>query len=323
MSTGHNAGAETTLHGVMLALRKAGHQTLVLASRPFRDGSGSYVLDGVKIQAFASKQDPFLHFPHHDIILTQLECAQRAWLLGRQLGKPTIQLVHNNTEYSRTIAERYTDYLVFNSEHIAKDLSYIDKPSVVMYPIVDPKCYNVQSSCRYITLINLSDGVEPFYDKGFRTFYELARRNPQLEFLGVKGAYGTQVIPSPLPANITIWEHTNNILDVYRQTAVLLMPSKTESYGRVAVEAACSGIPTISCDLPGPREAGVSYDYIDPKDYDFWNDTLHAILNNYPWISKIAEDKANDVWENTQQQLENFLQFVEMAVMDYPGATVT
>jgi glycosyltransferase involved in cell wall biosynthesis len=33
------------------------------------------------------------------------------------------------------------------------------------------------------------------------------------------------------------------------------MPSRRESYGRVAVEAAMSGIPTVASDLPGIREA--------------------------------------------------------------------
>src|SRR5690606_27495572 len=43
--------------------------------------------------------------------------------------------------------------------------------------------------------------------------------------------------------------------DVYARTRVLLMPSKQETYGRTAVEAACSGIPTIAAPTPGLVES--------------------------------------------------------------------
>ncbi len=313
---GHNAGAETTLHNVMIALKNQGHEVQALCSRPHKDGSGSFVLDGVMVNGYASKRDPFLYFPQYDITVAQLETAQRAWIISRELKQPAVQLVHNNTEYSRTIAERYSDYLIFNSQHVRDDLSFIEKPSMVLYPIIDPDLYRVESTNEFITLINLSDGTDPWYDKGYRVFYEMARRFPDQQFLGVAGAYGNQHIED-LP-NVTILPHQNNILQVYRKTKLLLVPSTVESFGRVAVEAAASGIPSISSDLPGPREAGCSQFFCDPEDFDGWEANIRHVLGSAnPSVVNNTLDASAHLWKETQYQRQDLSGFLEAIVEDY------
>ena len=311
VATGHNAGAETTLHDLNRECKLAGHSVSHLASRPFKDGSGPFVVDGVKVQAHGSKQDPFLYFPQADVILSQLESSARAHLVAGQLGKPHIQLVHNTTEFSQGIA-KYADYLIWNCESTRSSME-VSKPGVTVYPIIDPDRYRVTFEVpkedRYITLVNLSDGSEPFYDKGFRVFYHLAEQFPDLKFLGVKGAYGNQEVRD-LP-NVEIVDHTANMLSVYRRTAVLLVPSTVESFGRVAVEAAASGIPSLSTDLPGPREAGVSYSYLDPKDYFYWEGALRNVLNNYGKASTLALERSRTLWMQTRGQIESFFSLLE------------
>lgn len=314
--SGHNAGAETTLHQMMLAIKRAGHKVMALASRPFKDGSGSYVLDGVMVQAYSSKHDPNLYFPQFDVILTQFECAQRAWYIAEQLHIPSVQVVHNNTEYARNIALRYNDYLVYNSEHVKRDIeqrmeSYPDivKPNVLLHPIVDPKRYEVETTREYITLVNLSDGSLPFYDKGYRAFYHLAEKFPNEKFLGVKGAYGEQQIRD-LP-NVTIMEHTNNILDVYRQSKVMLVPSEIESWGRVPIEAACSGIPSLTSTAPGLKESGIGYDRIHYTDFVGWEEGLQRLLENYDRASYSAKEKANRLHLSSEYEIAEFIEFIE------------
>jgi len=311
VSTGHNAGAETTLHDLNRECKRQGHSVSHLGSRAFKDGSGSFVVDGIKVQAHGSKQDPFLYFPGADVIFSQLESSARASLVTAQLGKPHIQLVHNTTEFSQGIA-KYADYLVWNCENTRSSME-VSKPGVTVYPLIDPARYHVDfdvdPSERYVTLINLSDGTDPFYDKGFRVFYWLARRFPDLRFLGVRGAYGNQAIQD-LP-NVTIVDHTANILEVYRKTAVLLVPSTVESFGRVAVEAAASGIPSLSSDLPGPREAGCSYAYIHPEDMFVWEGALENVFRHYEKASVIAAERSRVLWMKTKEQIESFLSLLE------------
>lgn len=316
VGSGHNAGAETTLHDILRTVKARGHPVMGLGSRPFKDGSGSYVIDGIKIQAFGSKRDPILHFPEYDIIITHLECAQRADYIAQSLPeKPkVVQLVHNDTEYSRTIAERYCDFLVFNTRHVADKLSYIDKPSVILHPIVDPQRYEIDSTREYITLVNLSDGELPFYDKGYRVFYHLADKFPELKFLGVKGAYGNQVVINR--PNVTIVDHTDNILNIYRKTKLILMPSEIESFGRIAVEAGCSGIPSIVSDTDGLKEAKVGTGLLPHDAYGMWEDELRFTLDHYSYYSKRARINTQLLWDKTQDEILDFFQFLEKVVMN-------
>lgn len=304
MGAGHNAGAETTLHDIMRLLRLDGHSTTALLSKPHKDGSGPYVLDGVKVQPFGSKQDPELYIPRADVVLSHLECAARSGLLGRKSGVPVGHLIHNDQPYC-IAAANYADFLIFNTEWVKASYELI--AGVVLHPIVDLTRYSVDTNRRYITLINLSDGTANrlSYDKGPRTFYELARRFPNEQFLGVKGAYGNQMIQD-LP-NVTIMEHTNNILDVYRQSKVVLVPSKYESYGRVAVEAACSGIPSICTDTDGTREAmGKTGVYAPFRSLDKWEDSLFTVLNDYDVYSAVAKNTAKTNWSRSLTEWESF-----------------
>lgn len=321
MGSGHNAGAETTLHDMTLAVKRAGHKVMALASRPFKDGSGSYVYDGVMVQAFGSKQDPFLYFPRFDLILTQFECAQRAHYIAEEMKIPTVQVVHNNTEYSTNLALRYNNYLVYNSHHVKDSIENLFplkpnsltkkavKPNVVLHPTVDPKKYEIETTREYITLINLSDGEEPFYDKGYRVFYHLAEKFPHLQFLGVKGAYGNQVVRE-LP-NVTILEHTNNINDVYKRTKVLLVPSEIESWGRVPIEAACSAIPSLTSTAPGLEESQIGWKRIPHDDYAGWEASLIELLDSYDKASYLAKEKARTLHLSNQYEINDFIEFIE------------
>src|SRR5262249_33229079 len=65
-----------------------------------------------------------------------------------------------------------------------------------------------------------------------------------------------------------------------RQTRVLLMPSAQETYGRVGLEAACSGIPTVATELAGLREALRSASvYLDRADLDAWVSELDRLTD--------------------------------------------
>ena len=308
MGGGHNGGAETTLHDLMRLLRLNKHTTTALLSKPHEDGSGSFVLDGVKVQAHASKKDPEFYIPDNDLVISHLECAARAGLIARKNGKKSIQLLHNDQAYCVESAEKYSDALIFNTEWIQSAYKNCNVPGVLLHPPVDPKRYKVDTSREYITLINLTVGNTHrlSYDKGAHTFYELARRFPDYKFLGVKGGYGDQYVPDDLPNNVTIVEHSNNILDVYRRTRLLLVPSKYESYGRVAVEGACSGIPTLSFETLGTREAmGDDAGFCQSHEDDEWAVKLEDMLYQYGLFAWAALDRAQRNWERTREQFQN------------------
>jgi glycosyltransferase involved in cell wall biosynthesis len=144
--------------------------------------------------------------------------------------------------------------------------------SIVVRPPVDPAEYATTPGDR-VTLINLRpDETSPdgtVLGKGAELFWQIAQMLPQVQFLGVKGAYGTQMVRD-LP-NVEVLEHIphHEMRDkVYARTRVLLMPSSYESWGRTAVEAMASGIPVVYHPTPGLVEAvgdgGVRADRTQP-----------------------------------------------------------
>jgi glycosyltransferase involved in cell wall biosynthesis len=89
-----------------------------------------------------------------------------------------------------------------------------------------------------ITLVNAN------VNKGVTQFIELAKRMPNRKFLAVRPYYGELWIP-PAPSNVEWIPFDDDIRNVLKRTHILLLPSKYESFGRIAVEAMYNGIPVI------------------------------------------------------------------------------
>jgi glycosyltransferase involved in cell wall biosynthesis len=148
---------------------------------------------------------------------------------------------------------------------------------VVRPPVFAAEYRTVPGDC--VTLINLSEV------KGGPVLFELARRHPHRRFLGVMGGYDRQLVPETWPANVEIVPHTARVVaDVYRRTRVLLVPSRYEPWGRVAVEAASSGIPVVAHPALGLREAlGDAGIFCDRDVVDEWTAALDLLDDPDQW----------------------------------------
>jgi glycosyltransferase involved in cell wall biosynthesis len=89
-----------------------------------------------------------------------------------------------------------------------------------------------------ITLVNAN------INKGVNQFIDLAKRMPTRKFLAVRPYYGELWIPAA-PSNVEWIPFDDDIRAVLKRTRILLLPSKYESFGRIAVEAMYNGIPVI------------------------------------------------------------------------------
>jgi glycosyltransferase involved in cell wall biosynthesis len=304
----HNGGAEMTAKAIFDALVERGHTVDVLLNRdPTESLPGSpkansyrtpkdYVIDGVNVFVPVNNGDPFRWINtdrHPDVIVTHLENTTRAAVLGDMHDITVVHLLHNTTDFSKHCLRRgRTDLAIFNTAWMRDDyatwfsnLGLDLPPSIVVHPAVWREDYEGNRGGNAITLVNL------FEPKGGPLFWELARRLPNRRFLGVIGAYGEQVIEGPLD-NVELMPHQKPeaMSSVYAKTKVLLMPSSYESYGRVAVEAACSGIPTIAHPTPGLREAlGEDGIFVDREDVEGWIAALRRL-----WTPKgYAVSRAN------------------------------
>lgn len=294
----HNAGAEWMAHTLLRDLVRHGHQVDVLLSTP---GLAAQDIDGVRVHAHRDKADPLRLIAERrpDAIVTHLENTPRASVVAGQAGIPCVHLLHNTFWPSKLWIRRYgPSLIVANSEWMANDYAaYLSGHRtrahlVVVRPPVDPADYRTRPGDR-ITLINL------FANKGAATFWALANRMPDAEFLAVRGGYGEQVIPEAIPPNVEVIGNTPNVRDdVYARTRILLMPSEYESWGRVGVEAMCSGIPVIAHPTPGLVESlGPAGIFIDRDDIDGWEQAIRVLLKPARWraASKAARTRAAEL----------------------------
>jgi glycosyltransferase involved in cell wall biosynthesis len=278
----HNAGAETTMHDLLRAMVQEGWEVEVILSREHEEVTGPYEVDGVKVTPFTDNRQIITASLTTNLLISHLENCERVAFVGKKYRVPTVQIVHNDMDITKGYSALPWNLLVMNTEWVKQ--SFLERP--VNGSEIDPKRLTVvhprvslgryfpspQRASEYdVTLVNLWDGSGRGRDgKGAHTFYEMARRFPRKKFLGVLGGYGEQRI-EPLP-NVSILPHTTNMVqDVYHRTRVLLMPSRYESFGRVAIEGAACAVPTVASPTPGLREAlGPQNFYVDPDNYDDW-----------------------------------------------------
>lgn len=243
-----NNGGSVSLHLLLKYLRSKGHEVRVI-NPSFTSVHQNYIHDGIQVNADLNNDG---QYNWAEVMITQLYATNKALGVAMRLKKPLLHMLHSNETMSYTSVLSSTqigdNYIIYNSEH-NKAHFHFPYPSVVLNPIVSYEYYSVNANPifnDYITLINLN------YNKGVKTFYEIARRLPDHKFLGVLSNSKDQVVEK-IP-NVTFIEHKADILPVYQKTRVLLMPSEFESWGRTATEAMCSGIPVICSATDGLKE---------------------------------------------------------------------
>jgi glycosyltransferase involved in cell wall biosynthesis len=129
--------------------------------------------------------------------------------------------------------------------------------------------------------------------KGSGVFWECAERLPDTGFLGVRGSYGYQVVPDEIPPNVTLLDCMDGRRmrdEVYAETRILLVPSDYESWGRVATEAMCSGIPVIA----NPAEGALAENLGDAA---IWADRDKP----EEWVAQIRRLAKPAAWEKASE----------------------
>jgi glycosyltransferase involved in cell wall biosynthesis len=215
-----------------------------------------------------NKENNDYYIKHSNALISHLDMETSAIITAQKAKRPLVVVMHNN--YRKKFLSQYVNflnknlYIIHNSYWIKEYYSSFNIPSIVVYPPVYWKEYATETTREFVTLINLN------YNKGGNIFVEIAKRMPDIKFLGVKGGYDGQIMNKNV-SNITYLPNTAFIKDMYAKTDILLVPSKEESWGRVAVEAMSSGIPVIAHPTPGLLEScGSAGIYCNRESPDDW-----------------------------------------------------
>lgn len=253
-----NSGAEWSIHTVLTLLAERGHQVSVLAGAA--PDLGTY--QGVPILDDSQKESTDDQYRTADVVLSQLEYAGRVARLAARHGLASVYFSRGPCQGP---SFGHFDLLVHNSHWIHDiEKAFISCKCTVFEPPIVPHLYATTPGSA-ITLVNASR------EKGADTFYAIARRLPERTFLAVSGGHRQQIPPRGQLPNVEFLPNTDDMKAVYSRTRVVLMPSETEPFGRVAIEAGLSGIPTIAHPCPGIVEAlGDAGLFAHRDDVDTW-----------------------------------------------------
>lgn len=299
------AGSETMLHAMVKHLQKAGHEVLVLAT-VLPDAPPKYTYEGVDVLAtnvVYGRQNIETWKP--DLIITHHDNTIRTAQIARKLNIPWVFLCHNDLDGIHHQLGLQPSLVVFNTEWLKQRLWRPHMNFTVLHPPVFPEQHRTKPGSK-VTLVNLND------HKGANIFYDLARRMPDVEFLGVVGGHGTQIVRTDLP-NVQIQEHSDDMkTNVWSKTRVLLMPSLYESYGMAGVEALASGIPVIAHPTPGLKESQGAFGlFMDRSDVHGYEATIRSLLDDTKWsaASQLALKRSAEL--NPTPELDKWVESVE------------
>ncbi|MEO3851750.1 glycosyltransferase family 4 protein [Streptomyces sp. B8F3] len=313
----HNAGSETMLHTLLRALVTAGHDAHVVTTSQ-DEGNPEYTRDGVVVH----RAGPLGTVPElldslgPQALVTHHQETPHASAYGRSRGVPVVQIIHNDMHHTRVWLHKRPALAVFNTLWIQAACARYRVPGIVVHPPVWPD-EHATTPGELVTLVNLNA------HKGSGLLYHLAERLPDTSFAGVIGGHGEQVIRRDL-ANVEIIPHTADMRrDVWARARVLLMPSVYESYGMAAVEAACSGIPTIAAPTPGLLEslswAGTFADRDHPE---AWEAALRHLAEPAHWTAASAAARARSGELDPRPELDRFVEAVEALQKEGRGGGV-
>lgn len=299
-------GASISMWEVLSFLRNTGHDVRIICNIAERKS-----VSGIPVHASRTSeaiQDAYLWA---DAVLVMRRAAlqplreYRAWRQAH--GAPELCAIYFSHNLGQPFRYGYSEsdinLVVFNTEWVRRETGW-KGASMVLHPTIFPDQYRVTPGTN-ITQINLAR------KKGGELFWEIARRMPEHQFMAVTGKESDQVIPpeSERPSNVRLTPFSNDPRKIYAQTRVLLIPSQsrsttdlwassawTESYGRVGVEAAISGIPVVALEGPGISEALGDRAIYLTRNIDAWCDTIRMLSDPESWRSQSERARSiNDV----------------------------
>jgi len=298
------AGAETMAHRMARFLVQKGHKVTVL-----QKGETTRV-DGVNIQKWERKpdwkQENIQEFKEADLVFTHLGQTADTFNKARLHAKKIVHIAHNSYNYQTVRCRVANNYVVYNSDWVCNALGYEHK-GFILRPPVDYREYEKVNTAKakYVTLINLNE------NKGGHILIELAKRMPEVQFLGVEGGYYHQIKDTTLP-NLTYRPQTTDIRKVLKDTKVLIIPSEYESWGQVGIEAAACGIPVVASPTTGLKASlGDGALYADRNNIEQWVEAIGGLLALPTLYEKVGKNlKARAIELDPIPDLEKFNQWV-------------
>lgn len=270
-------GAVITTSEYLRGLVRAGHTVEIIVTG--RGLTRPRMVDGIQASPLARWRHVAQQL-QPELLITHHRDRRAGQVVARLRGVPHVLMVHGMSLH-RSLGRPALAW--FPSEACRAHYGY-GGPSIVLPPPVDPARYTTTPGGA-VTLIGSTNA------KGLDVLTRVAERMPDTRFQVVRAPRRPT---GPLPPNVEAIDWTDPRA-VYGRTRVLMMPSTTETYGRVGVEAMHSGIPVVASPLPALREAyGHAATYVARDDTDGWVQQIRRLSDPdaYAAASSAARDHA-------------------------------
>lgn len=317
----NGSGGEAYLHHFLKRLKKERNldiQVIIPESKEIK----KLDFEGITINETNENVETCLSYIDRcNLFITQLEHSEISLDYALKNNIPSLMIFHNSIGIYNKYIQNPNVIKIFNSNFVMND--YIQRDLIpvnnyLIYPYTDfpklSKFRKKKEDRRYITFIN------PCLNKGADIVVSLAEKFKTEKFLIVKGGYCPNDQKPFLDKfhslpNCHIIENTPDIInDIYLKSKIVLMPSTYESYGMVASEACCLGIPVIinrnskgllenmgKLCLGGYDKNIVSYKKVI--------ESLEILENYFMWSNyyfDVAEERFNEI----EYQITNFINSV-------------
>ena len=305
-----NAGSEVCAHTVNRLLVQKGHEVWVGAP-----GYPYTIYEGVHI--FNSDDRTLIHsLMRNTQVISTHSFRDRCLKLSDQYGTAFIDWFHGGTytgkaRLDQSRSENPKCWAIFNSYSLlnAHNNTIKEEKYHILRPPVDWREYAISNNNRqkkYVTLSNLNE------NKGGRILIEIAKAVPEVDFLGVRGSYWSQIEDHTVN-NITYIDNTPKIKEVYALTKILIMPSKDETWGRTAIEAMSSGIPVVASPTPGLKECCENAAlFVERRNIDEWARLIRRLCNDTSFYNEYSNRGINRAKQlEPTHDLEMFLEWYE------------
>lgn len=292
------------------------HRTLmaVPGSTVFTTTVESYWIDGVfvmpatgssfqSIMADAAGVGTSVLYGHSTLSQNTIRAARR-------LRLPSILAIHAPPIYGTDLRRAWSSATVrlYNTEVARKD--WHDPKGWLLHPPVGEPSEMPRGPHDALTT------TSSLLNKGAGRVLELAARRPDQRFIIVESpAHPTHGSPTfwddaeKLP-NVEIWPrlHPDEMGKLWAETRILLVPSRYETYGMAAMEAAWHGIPSVHVDTPHVREGiGTAARLLKSLSVDELDQAVSDVENHYDIWSNDAHARVKHLAERESEELGQFV----------------
>jgi hypothetical protein len=248
------------------------------------------------------------------VVIGQNELSLPAVYAAQAAGAISVVNVHTPPRYGGNIREAvaYSDYAIYNT-HIAAT-QWGEPDALVIHPPINKIPSNTSTNGDAYTLLS------SLMNKGVQVVIDLAKLYPGKRFIIVRSpaepTHGIADLEEQVSKikNIELMPRVapEEVYKYLEQTRILLIPSRYETYGMSAIEAAGFGIPSIHVDTPHVREGiGDASVLIRPLSLEDSVAGVEMIEKDYSSYSAKARSKAEWIHSRQDKELEQFSSFIE------------